>query len=285
MKRIQLEKRLKATPELLWELIVDPDFYRYWTAAFMEGSDFVGDWSEGSKIRFVVRDEDGLESGMLSEIAASEWPKHISVRHVGIIMNGVEDHDSRIAEIWRGAYENYTLIPEDAEHSRFLLEMDVDHTQEAEYRSYWQDAFNRMEKLLAESDAVGRVITLREDSHYSPEALWHRLTTPEAVKTWNHASDDWHCPRAENTLEIDGEFHYEMAARDGSMSFDFYGVFTEIVPPRRLSFILGDNRGVSIEIEPTAEGCRIVERFEAETMNSLHLQRQGWQSILRNLAK
>lgn len=42
MKRIVISRNFLSTPELLWELIVDPDHYRFWTRAFSEGSKFVG---------------------------------------------------------------------------------------------------------------------------------------------------------------------------------------------------------------------------------------------------
>ena len=83
MKKIQLEKTFQATPERLWELIVDADHYRSWTAVFTEGSDFVGDWSAGSKMRFVADDPSGIEGGMLSEISESRWPEFLSIHHVG----------------------------------------------------------------------------------------------------------------------------------------------------------------------------------------------------------
>lgn len=58
-------------------------------------------------------------------------------------------------------------------------------------------------------------ITIEAASKESASVLWERLTQPEQVKTRNHASDDWYCPSATNDLRIGGEFHYEMAAKDG----------------------------------------------------------------------
>lgn len=135
------------------------------------------------------------------------------------------------------------------------------------------------------SDTLVEVIALETRSPHSPEILWQRLVSPELVQTWNFASEDWHCPSARNELRPGGEFHYEMAARDGSASFDFWGTYTLIREPEQLEFTLGDGRRVWISIQSTPGGSIIRERFEAEQMNSLALQRQGWQSILDNLAK
>lgn len=43
MIRIHLEKSFDVDPELLWELVVDPDHYRFWTETFSEGSTFYGE--------------------------------------------------------------------------------------------------------------------------------------------------------------------------------------------------------------------------------------------------
>lgn len=287
MIRVQLERAFPVGPELLWELVVDPDQYRFWAEAFSEGSEgtsFEGDWTKGSNIRFVAEDENGIESGMLSEIVESQWPAFISIKHVGVVMNGVDDYDSPLARQWSPAFENYRLIPKEDGTCIFAVEQDLPEGQAEAFKASWEKAFDRMAMRLETSADVGKVITLREKSHHRPEVIWERLVTPEKVMAWNYASDDWHCPNANNNLEIGGEFHYEMAAKDGSASFDFWGTYTEIETAKRLSFVLGDGRKVRIDIFEKPDGCLIEERFEAEQENNLHLQRQGWHNILKNLA-
>lgn len=285
MIRIHLERAFQAGPELLWELVVDPDHYRFWTDAFSPGSGFDGDWIKGSSIRFVAEDENGIESGMLSEIAESQWPEFISIRHVGLVMNGVNDYDSPLAREWSPAFENYRFIPKEDGTSIFEVEQDLPEEQADEFKVSWEKAFDRMAIRLKTFADKNKVITLREKSLNRPEVIWEKLVTPEKVMTWNYASDDWHCPNAKNNLVIGGEFHYEMAAKDGSASFDFWGTYTEIEAPNRLYFALGDGRTVRIDIFNKPYGCLIEERFEAEQQNNLHLQRQGWQNILKNLAR
>ena len=63
----------------------------------------------------------------------------------------------------------------------------------------------------------------------APKAIvWEYWTKPEHVKNWNFASPDWCCPNATNNLSVGGEFHYTMAAKDQSMSFDFWGTYQKI---------------------------------------------------------
>ena len=57
------------------------------------------------------------------------------------------------------------------------------------------------------------------------EKAWDCWTLPEHITHWNFASDDWHCPFAENDLKVGGKFLYRMAAKDKSMSFDFEGIY------------------------------------------------------------
>lgn len=285
MQKLKLEKSFQATPEQLWELIVDPDHYRFWTETFCKGSDFVGDWSEGSKMLFVSDDGTNMENGMFSIVAASQWPEYISLHHIGLLINGAEDCDSPMAKMWTPSYENYRLVKQPNGMCTFDLEQDVPESEITDFRELWSKALDAMEQRLLTTKEMKPMITLRERSPYSTAELWDRLVNPDKVMTWNYASDDWHCPKASNDLKVGGEFHYEMAAKDGSFSFDLWGTYTEIKPESKLYMSLGDGRKLQIDIFKKPYGTLIEERFEAEQENNLHLQRGGWQSILRNLAR
>ena len=115
--------------------------------------------------------------------------------------------------------------------------------------------------------------------------VWERRTSPEHITKWNHASDDWHSPNAVNDLREGGKFCYEMAAKDGSMSFDFEGVYTKVVPHELIEYIMDDGRKVKITFEETGEGVLVTETFDAEQMNPVEMQRAGWQAIMDNFKK
>lgn len=112
--------------------------------------------------------------------------------------------------------------------------------------------------------------------------VWTYWTTPKHIMEWNNASPDWHTPKATNDLTVGGKFSYTMAAKDGSMSFDFGGVYDEIIPSQKIAYTLEDNRKVEIFFEELENKVQITEVFEAETQNTLELQQQGWQAILDN---
>lgn len=115
--------------------------------------------------------------------------------------------------------------------------------------------------------------------------VWAKFTLPEAITHWNFASDDWHCPRAINELHIGGRLSWTMAAKDGSMEFDLEGTYDEISKPNLLTYTLADNRKVKVLFEQLGDKVKVTQWFEPENMNSVELQRQGWQAILDNFKK
>ena len=117
------------------------------------------------------------------------------------------------------------------------------------------------------------------------EKVWELWISPEHITQWNHASADWHTPYAENDLKVGGKFKYTMAAKDGSMQFDFGGTYTEIVNHSLIAYTIDDGRKVKITFESQENGVEITEKFDPETENSEALQQQGWQAILDNFKK
>lgn len=117
------------------------------------------------------------------------------------------------------------------------------------------------------------------------EKVWTLWTSPEHITQWNHASPDWHTPRAENDLRPGGKFLSRMEAKDGSFGFDFEGVYDDVATNERIAYTLLDNRKVTITFTPQGNQTHIAETFEAEGENPIEMQRTGWQAILENFKK
>jgi uncharacterized protein YndB with AHSA1/START domain len=115
--------------------------------------------------------------------------------------------------------------------------------------------------------------------------VWDYFTNPKHVINWNYAGDDWHCPKAENDLGVGKSFNYTMAAKNGERSFDFTGIYTEIEPLSKISYILADDRKIFVTFTETENGIELVEKFDPETENSEEMQQTGWQMILKNFKK
>lgn len=117
------------------------------------------------------------------------------------------------------------------------------------------------------------------------ESVWRAWTTPEDIKQWNTASADWHTTTASVDLRVGGTFSSRMEAKDGSMGFDFAGIYTNLVEYQLIeSAFLGD-RVLLVEFLNGANGVTVRETFDAESTHSVEQQREGWQAILNNFAR
>ncbi len=110
--------------------------------------------------------------------------------------------------------------------------------------------------------------------------VWNTWTDPKHIMQWNAATDDWHCPNAENDLRTGGKFSSTMAARDGSFSFDFEGVYDDVQTHKRIAYTMADGRTCEILFTEENGGTRVAESFDAESQNPVEMQRGGWQAIL-----
>ncbi len=125
-------------------------------------------------------------------------------------------------------------------------------------------------------------ITIEATVNASAEKVWKVWTNTEDITQWNNASPDWHTTRAENDLRPGGKFLSRMEAKDGSMGFDFWGIYDVVKPHEYIEMTLGDDRKVKIYFKGSGNQTHIVETFEAEGENPIEMQRAGWQAILDN---
>lgn len=125
-------------------------------------------------------------------------------------------------------------------------------------------------------------ITVKSTVKAPVDKVWNYWTRPEHIMQWNSASDDWHTPRAENDLRAGGKFFARMEAKDGSMGFDFGGVYDEVEENEYIAYTLGDDRKVEVTFSARGNETEIEETFEAENTNPIEMQKSGWQAILDN---
>lgn len=114
--------------------------------------------------------------------------------------------------------------------------------------------------------------------------VWRAYTSPADIAQWNAASDDWRTTKATVDLRKGGAFSSRMEAKDGSMGFDFAGIYTEIVEHKRIAYAFGD-RTAEVDFVPGASGIAVRVTFDSEPSHSIEQQRGGWQAILDNFAR
>ena len=130
-----------------------------------------------------------------------------------------------------------------------------------------------------------KTITVESTVNAPIEKVWDYWTKPEHITQWNNASDDWHTPWVKADFREGGSFVARMEAKDGSMGFDFGGVYDVLRLNEYIEYTIGDGRKVKISFAQQGNATKVTENFEAETENSIELQRGGWQAILDNFKK
>ncbi len=128
-------------------------------------------------------------------------------------------------------------------------------------------------------------ITITATVNAPVEKVWEYWNDVKHITQWNTASEDWHSPRGENDVRPGGSFSIRMEAKDGSFGFDFGGVYDVVDTHKRLAYTMGDGRTVDVRFEAKGDTTEITEAFDAETENSVDMQRAGWQAILDNFKK
>ncbi len=142
MKTLNFSTTINAPKEKVWNTMFEDDTYRQWSSAFTEGSHFKGSWEEGAEIRFL----DPENNGMVSVIAKNRPYNFISIKHIGIIQNGVEDTESEEAKKWAPAFENYTFT-ENNGNTTVSVDMDIVKEYEDMFKEMWPKALENLKEL------------------------------------------------------------------------------------------------------------------------------------------
>ena len=141
---------INATKEKVWDVLFGEETYPKWTAVFSEGSKVETDWKKGSKALFI----DESNRGMVSRIAENVPNEFMSIEHLGMYDNGVEDYDSEHVKMWAGAKENYTLNETDGKTTlNIFMEMDESEANKPMIEMFsemWPKALVKVKELAEE---------------------------------------------------------------------------------------------------------------------------------------
>lgn len=151
MQKFKTSIFINAPKEKVWDVMLGKDTYKEWTQPFNPSSSFSttveGDWSEGSKMRFIGADENGEnEGGMVSRIAKNVPYEYLSIEHVAILDNGAEDSTSEKAKSWVPSFENYTLTEKDG-GTEVSVEQDLDEQYIQMFGEMWEKALQKVKEL------------------------------------------------------------------------------------------------------------------------------------------
>ncbi|PXY45557.1 SRPBCC domain-containing protein [Flavobacterium hydrophilum] len=117
------------------------------------------------------------------------------------------------------------------------------------------------------------------------EKVWEFWTNPKHIQKWNNPTDDWHTPAVENDVKAGGKFKYTMATKNGSISFDYEGIYTKVDKFSVIEYHLVDNRTGSIRFEIQGDKVKITEIFEPEKAHPASEQKEFCQGVIDNFKK
>jgi uncharacterized protein YndB with AHSA1/START domain len=150
MKKLHASIFINAPRQKVWDSMLQDETYREWTSAFNPGSYYRGSWTTGSEMLFLGPSPDGTggEGGMVSHIEEVREPEFVSVKHLGIIKDGVRLTDGPEVEQWAPSFENYTFTEKDG-GTEVSIDMDIEESYHDEFLRYWNGGLEKL-KAIAE---------------------------------------------------------------------------------------------------------------------------------------
>ena len=148
MEKIHVTVFINAPRSKVWDTMLNDATYREWTKPFNPGgSYFKGNWEEGSEIRFLGPDlKSGIEGGMISRIKENRLHEFVSIEHIGIINNGVDDTTSDEVKKWTPAFENYTFTDKDG-GTELAIDVDTNEEYKDMFMEMWPKALEALKEL------------------------------------------------------------------------------------------------------------------------------------------
>lgn len=100
METLEYQIKINAQPEEIWTVLWSDISYQQWTSAFTKGSFYEGTLEEGTTVKFL----DPNNNGMYSRVEKHIPNKEMTFLHLGDIFDGVETPQD-----WGNATESYLL--------------------------------------------------------------------------------------------------------------------------------------------------------------------------------
>jgi hypothetical protein len=146
MQKLNFSITINSPVEKVWNTMLDDKTYRDWTEAFSPGSHYVGSWNKGSKILFLGPNEQGIMGGMVSRIKDNRKHEYISIEHLGMVQDGIEDTTSNEVKQWAGSLENYTFKDINGK-TELIVDMDINEDYKDMFNDMWPKALQKLKEL------------------------------------------------------------------------------------------------------------------------------------------
>lgn len=135
MEKLKYQIEIDAPAEKVWNILWNEKTYSQWTYYFSPDSNMVTDWEVGGKTYFT---DSSKKNGMVSTIERMEKPKHLIFKHLGEMVDGVEDVDPEKVKAWNGSLEAYYL---EENNGKTTLKVEVDSNDE--FKEMFDNGFKK----------------------------------------------------------------------------------------------------------------------------------------------
>jgi hypothetical protein len=136
---LKFSVQINASKDKVWDALWSDASYRQWTEAFSPGSYADTDWKEGSKIKFLTAEGDG----MFSVIETKQPNSQMTFRHLGTVLKGKEQSKTEEGDEWEGAKESYFLSEKNG-----VTELNVEVDVTNKYQDYFNKTFPKALEIV-----------------------------------------------------------------------------------------------------------------------------------------
>lgn len=146
LNRLKFAIDIPAEKTSVWKALWEDDYYRKWSAVFLEGSYMLAEnWEEGGIVHFLGPDQSGIYSKIEQFIPFSI----ISFKHIGKVAEGKPQPIDEETKTWSGATETYKLIEG---KNTVKLEVEIDIMEE--HLEFMKDKFPKALELIKENSCL-----------------------------------------------------------------------------------------------------------------------------------
>lgn len=143
MKKLEFSVDIDATPQKVWDTMLNPESYREWVKVSWPNSYYEGEWKKGENLKFLSAGRGGTKARIV-DLKPYEM---ILADHIAVINNdGTEDRESELAKGWIGTTEKYTFNEEDG-HTKLKVEVNTNPEWERMFTDGWPNALVKLKEL------------------------------------------------------------------------------------------------------------------------------------------
>jgi uncharacterized protein YndB with AHSA1/START domain len=145
VQQLTYQQSINTSPDNVWKVLTNADYYQQWAKAFSANSQFIGDWVQGKSILFVDPDMGGTKA-ILDVV---EPDVRILARHVATVdQEGIESTTGEMTEKWIGSTEDYQLESNDnGKNTRLTITINTHQDFVAMFEKCWPDALATLTRL------------------------------------------------------------------------------------------------------------------------------------------